>query len=184
MGETLVRLLEEEVIALRSLLEEIKGRLEEIKGRFDTIEDMFYWQAQVKNARSAWEKACAERDAIAEELTLCTAENAAMQAELSALRPDVDSEAVVHSRWVEIWAETADVPRRCRYPVAIWRPVVGRSRIGRESHWIGGLAQRELFALAHREGLILTHRELANLRAFAAEWDAMAEQAMNDSIPW
>ena len=85
-----------------------------------------------------------------------------------------------------------EAERNYRYvaPSAIYPARGGRRRTCQnysrlqQYHWSGGVTQRELMALAVHESLYATPRELARLRAYAADWDAMAEQMLNDSIPW
>lgn len=107
------------------------------------------------------------------------AKAAMLQAELSALQPN--------------WDICSENERKYRYcaPSAIYQPRFGRSRLAKHwagelyrHRWMGGIVYRELMALAKHEGLYATHRELARLRAYAADWDATAEQMLNDSIPW
>lgn len=127
---------------------------------------------------------------------------ATMQAELSALQPaiDPDVDADVRAQFEALWESLGYNERpiafganRYRYdaPSSIYPARVGRRRVFRRTYtrlqkhrWMGGVAHCELMALAKYEGLYATHRKLAALRAYAADWNAMAEQMLNDSIPW
>ena len=83
-------------------------------------------------------------------------------------------------------------PRMYKYfiPSCVYPARVGRRRTFKyysrlqQHRWMGGIVNKELMALARYEGLYATASEAAALRAYTADWDAMAEQMLNDSIPW
>ena len=125
------------------------------------------------------------------------AQIAVLQAEL-ALQDNIDPEidAEVQRQFKALWDSCEEpkyaTPRMYKYfvPSCVYPPRRCRRRTFKyynrlhRHRWLGGIVNKELMALAVHESLYATPRELARLRAYADDWDAMAEQMLNDSIPW